>query len=228
MAITTVVFDAYGTLFDVAGAARAVASEPGQERLAAVWPRVSDDWRRKQLEYTWLRTITDQHVDFAKVTADGLDWALEANGLWDKGLRGRLLTVYDHLPAFPEVLAMLLDLRKAGYITAILSNGTRAMLASAVAAAGIGDHLDEVLSVDAVGIYKPSARVYELVQQRFGCAPQQVLFVSSNGWDVAGAAAFGFVTVWVNRAGLPVDRLTDRPAFILADLTSIPSLVVTL
>jgi 2-haloacid dehalogenase len=228
MAITTVVFDAYGTLFDVAGAARAVAFEPGQRRLAAAWQRFSDDWRRKQLEYTWLRTIADRYIDFAQVTADSLDWALQAHGLQEQGLRDRLLTVYDRLPAYPEVEATLRSLHKAGYATAILSNGTPAMLASAVSAAGIDNHLDAILSVDAVATYKPSARVYDLVPQRFGCAPQQVLFVSSNGWDVAGAAGFGFATVWVNRAGLPEDRLADRPAYVLSDLMKIPSLAASL
>ena len=226
--IKAVVFDAYGTLFDVAAAARMAADEPGQDTLARVWPHLADDWRRKQLEYTWLRTITNQYADFAKVTADGLDWAMAAQGLSDLTLRARLLALYDRLPAYPEVAATLTTLRDAGYATAILSNGTPSMLASAIAEAGLDAQFDAVLSVEAVTTYKPSTRVYDLVGQRFGCTPGQVLFVSSNGWDVAGAAGYGFVTVWVNRAGLPQDRLANRPAFVRPDLTSIPELATTL
>ena len=226
--IKAVVFDAYGTLFDVAAAARMAADEPGQDTLARVWPHLADDWRRKQLEYTWLRTITNQYADFAQVTADGLDWAMAAQGLSDLTLRARLLALYDRLPAYPEVAATLTTLRDAGYATAILSNGTPSMLASAIAEAGLDAQFDAVLSVEAVTTYKPSTRVYDLVGQRFGCTPGQVLFVSSNGWDVAGAAGYGFVTVWVNRAGLPQDRLANRPAFVRTDLTSIPELATTL
>ena len=226
--IKAVVFDAYGTLFDVAAAARMAAAEPGQDTLARVWPHLADDWRRKQLEYTWLRTITNQYADFAQVTADGLDWAMAAQGLSDLTLRARLLALYDRLPAYPEVAATLTTLRDAGYATAILSNGTPSMLASAIAEAGLDAQFDAVLSVEAVATYKPSTRVYDLVGQRFGCTPGQVLFVSSNGWDVAGAAGYGFVTVWVNRAGLPQDRLANRPAFVRTDLTSIPELATTL
>lgn len=228
MAITTVVFDAYGTVFDVAAAARIAAAEPGRGQLAAVWPRLAEEWRRKQLEYTWLRTITHQHADFAQVTADSLDWALEAQGLSDAGLRARLLALYNQLPAYPEAAQTLVSLRGLGCATAILSNGTETMLASAVSAAGIEGLFDAVLSVDVVATFKPSAKVYDLVGQRFGCNPQQVLFVSSNGWDVAGAAGFGFATVWVNRAGLPQDRLANQPAHVRPDLSSIAELATRL
>jgi 2-haloacid dehalogenase len=224
MTITTCVFDAYGTLFDVSAAARAAAAEPGGERLAQIWPKLAEDWRRKQLEYSWLRAVTGDHVDFRQVTADGLDWAMEASGLADPALRDRLMALYDELEAYPEVPAMLAALKRAGFATAILSNGAPDMLAAAVASAGIGATLDAVLSVEAAGIFKPSARVYDLVGQHFGCAPAEVLFVSSNGWDAGCAAAYGFTTAWVNRAGLPVDRLPGRPAHILTDLTPIPDL----
>jgi 2-haloacid dehalogenase len=224
MAITTCVFDAYGTLFDVAGAARLAAAEPGQQALAAIWPELAEDWRRKQLEYTWLRAITGHHCDFRQVTADGLDWAMEAQGIANPDLRARLMALYDTLPAYPEVPAVLKTLKSQGFATAILSNGSPSMLASATASAGITDLLDAVLSVESVGIFKPSARVYELVGHRFGTAPDQVLFVSSNGWDVCSAAGFGFTTAWVNRAGLPLDRLPAQPAHILSDLNKIPQI----
>lgn len=224
MTVTTCVFDAYGTLFDVAGAARKAAAEPGQSALAALWPRLAEDWRRKQLEYTWLRAITGAHKDFRGVTGDGLDWAMEASGLSDPLLRIRLMALYDELPAYPEAPKMLKDLKKLGFATAVLSNGSPEMLASAIASAGIGDELDAVLSVEDVGVFKPSARVYELVGRRFGTNPDEVLFVSSNGWDVCSAAGFGFATTWVNRAGLPVDRLPAQPAYVTPDLTTIPQI----
>lgn len=224
MTITTCIFDAYGTLFDVAAAARVAAAEPGQERLAAIWPKLAEDWRRKQLEYSWLRAVMDRHCDFWQVTQDGLDWALEAAGLNDPELRARLLALYWELAAYPEVPAMLAALKTRGLATAILSNGSPDMLAGAVRSAGIGDLLDDLLSVESIGIFKPDARVYQLVGERFGCRPDQVLFASSNGWDAAAAAAFGFRTVWVNRMGAPVDRLPGTPHHIAADLSAIPAL----
>lgn len=224
MFFSTYVFDAYGTLFDVNAAAQAAAREPEHAALQAVWPKLAFDWRRKQLEYSWLRAVADRHCDFWSVTEDGLDWALEAQGLTDPATRKRLLELYWELAAFPEVPAMLAALKAAGKQTAILSNGSPAMLEAAVQSAGIGKQLDAVLSVESVGVFKPHAKVYDMVQDRFGCAREEVLFVSSNGWDIAGAADYGFRTAWVNRAGAPVDRLFGRPHHILKDLTTIPEI----
>ena len=225
MGITTCIFDAYGTLFDVAAAARQAASEPGQEGWAAKWPDLASQWRLKQLQYTWLRAITGAHTDFWDVTADGLDWALETCGLdGDDALRQRLLDLYWELQAYDEVPAMLQRLKEAGLNTAILSNGSPNMLNGAVSSAGIGAYLDDVLSVQDVGVFKPDSRVYDMVGARFDCARQEVLFVSSNGWDAAGATGYGFVTAWVNRAGEPMDRLPWTPANILRDLTRIPEI----
>ena len=207
------VFDAYGTLFDVASAARDAG-------LGPVWPRLAEDWRRKQLEYTWLRTIMGAHADFATVTADALDWALEAHGLGtDHALRTRMLALYDRLAPFPEVRQTLSDLHRKGARLAILSNGTPSMLASAVTAAGLADVFDAVLSVEDVGLYKPAPAVYALATAALNLPAAQVMFVSSNGWDIAGAARFGFVTAWVNRMAAPIDRLPHVPALILPDLT---------
>ena len=225
MAITTCIFDAYGTLFDVAAAARIAANEPGRETFSEHWPKIAADWRLKQLQYTWLRAVMDQHADFWQVTQDGLDWALEASGLeGDKELRARLLQLYHELAAYPEVPDMLSALKMQGMATGILSNGSPGMLRGAVASAGIGDRLDDVLSVEDVGVFKPARAVYDMVGARFGCAPEEVLFVSSNGWDAGAAAGYGFVTAWVNRAGEPVDRLPACPHHILSDLTDIPKL----
>lgn len=225
MPITTCVFDAYGTLFDVSAAARQAAAEPDFPALADKWMQVASQWRLKQLQYTWLRAVADAHTDFWEVTQNGLDWALDATGLsGDPALRQRLLDLYWELSAYGEVPTMLEQLKQAGFNTAILSNGSPAMLDGAVQSAGIGDVLDDVLSVESVAIFKPDARVYDLVGDRFGCAKSDVLFVSSNGWDAGCATGYGFVTAWVNRMGEPVDRLPWTPTHILSDLTSIPDL----
>lgn len=228
MPVTTCVFDAYGTLFDVAAAARVAAEQPGQEELARVWPKLAADWRTKQLQYTWLRAVTGDHVSFWDVTKDGLDWAMEASGLDDPVLRETLLALYWELPAYKEVPAMLATLKAEGFLTAILSNGSPDMLAGAVDFAGVELWLDAVLSVEDVQVFKPARRVYDMVHNRFGTQPEQVLFVSSNGWDAAAASAYGFQTAWVNRAGDPMDRLPAKPHHVLTDLTSIPDLAKTL
>ncbi len=228
MAITHCIFDAYGTLFDVTAAARTAAGEPGREKLAAVWEQLAADWRAKQLEYSWLRAVTGDHVPFWEVTKDGLDWAMERAGLDDLELRERMLALYWELAPYREAPRCLAELMAAGQTSAILSNGSVDMLDGAVSSSGLGDWLAASMSVDAVGIFKPAREVYDMVGARFGCAPKEVLFVSANGWDVAGAAAYGFHTVWINRAGLPVDRLPGTPGHILADLTEVPALAARL
>ena len=225
MTITTCIFDAYGTLFDVNAAAREVASQPGQAQLAAVWGTLSKDWRSKQLEYSWLRAIAGRHIPFWQVTQDALDWAMENNGLHDNALRAKLLAVYKECPAFPEVEDMLKALREKNMNIAILSNGSPDMLVAAVRSSGIGQYLDDVLTVEDVQIYKPHRLVYDLVFDRFGVPQTEVLFGSSNGWDAAGAAGYGFGTVWVNRTGAPQDRLWSAPHRTLTDLSTIPDLV---
>jgi 2-haloacid dehalogenase len=223
--ITTCIFDAYGTLFDVAAAARALAEEPGRDAFAATWTQVAADWRAKQLEYSWLRAVTGEYRDFWTLTEDGLDWALERAGLRDEALRAALLGLYWRLAAYPEVADVLTRLTGAGVTCAILSNGSPRMLTAAVDSAGIGAHLADCLSVEAVRSFKPDPRVYDLVGARFGCRREEVLFVSSNGWDVCAGAAYGFRTLWVNRAGLPVDRLPGRPERVAADLRAVPDLL---
>ena len=219
------VFDAYGTLFDVAAAARLVSAEPGREALSALWPELAEHWRQKQLQYTWLRTITDDYTPFWDVTQHGLDWAMEKVGLNDPELREDLLAMYWELPAYKEVPMMLAQLKAAGKTCAILSNGSKDMLDGAVDSAGIRIYLDAVLSVEDVSIFKPASKVYDMVAAQFDCAKDDVLFVSSNGWDAAGASRYGFETVWVNRAGDPVDRLPHTPQHILTDLTAIPEMM---
>ena len=228
MAITTCIFDAYGTLFDVAAAARIAAAEPGREAFAAKWPEIAATWRAKQLQYTWLRAAADTHLDFWRVTQDGLDYALEAADIANPELRERLLALYWELSAFPEVPDMLSALKAAGLKTGILSNGTPRMLSGAVESAGIGGVLDAVLSVEKLRVFKPHPSVYRMVDGHFCVQPQQVLFVSSNGWDASYAAHHGFQTVWVNRANEPMDRLPTAPQHIMQDLTDIPKLAARL
>lgn len=229
MPIKTCIFDAYGTLFDVAAAARQAASEPDFPALKDTWAQLAQEWRLKQLQYTWLRALTNDHTDFWSVTQDGLDYALDKTGLaGDPALRERLCQLYWQLDAYPEVPAMLKTLKQNGLNTGILSNGSPDMLDGAVTSAGVGDVLDDVLSVESVGIFKPHPSVYDLVQARFDGARDAVLFVSSNGWDAAAAAGYGFTSVWVNRMGEPMDRLPARPSHVLNDLTPIPDLANTL
>ncbi len=225
MAMTTCIFDAYGTLFDVNAAARLAAQEPDHAILQQTWPQIARDWRLKQLQYTWLRAVADQHCDFWQVTQDGLDWALEAAQINAPATRERLLALYWELAAYAEVPEMLATLKSRGLKTAILSNGSPDMLDGAIKSAGLEDMLDATLSVEDVQVFKPHATVYDLVGQHFDCDRSEVLFVSSNGWDAAGAAGYGFQTVWVNRGGEPVDRLYVKPHHILTDLTGIPDLI---
>lgn len=225
MPITTCVFDAYGTLFDVGAAARQAASEPDFAAIRDSWMVLAEQWRLKQLQYSWLRAVTGAHTSFWEVTQNGLDWALEKTGhAGDAALRERLLALYWELQAYSEVPDMLAALKEAGLSTAILSNGSPEMLEGAVKSAGITALLDTVLSVESVGIFKPDARVYDLVGAHFGCSKEEVLFVSSNGWDAAAATGYGFTTVWVNRAAEPMDRLPWQPAHMIHDLTGIPAL----
>lgn len=217
------VFDAYGTLFDVHAAAAQLKDEigPEMERLSAIW-------RQKQLEYTWLRSLMGVHTDFWRLTADGLDYAMDATGLTGRSeLREKLLDLYMRLDCYPEVRETLDRLRAVGLKTAILSNGAPPMLDSAVSNAGLSDKLDAILTVEDVGIFKPDPRVYQLAVDRLlgGTGPERICFLSSNAWDVAGAAHFGFQVVWINRFGQPRERLPGTPKAEIESLDALPPLV---
>jgi len=221
--IDAIVFDAYGTLFDVNSAAARCRDALGPQADA-----FSATWRRRQLEYSWLRSLMGAHADFWQLTAEALDYACERHGIADAALRQRLLDTYRELSAYPEVPAMLRAIRSAGFKTAILSNGSPAMLQAAVAAADLAAQFDQVLSVEAVGIFKPHRSVYQLAVDRLGARPERICFVSSNGWDIAGAAHFGFRAVWINRAREPRERLPAGPEIELGDLSELPQLVARL
>jgi 2-haloacid dehalogenase len=213
------VFDAYGTLFDVHSVV-ALCDE--------LWPgkgtQLSQLWRTKQLEHTWLRSLMGRYEDFAHVTEAALRYACAALALpYDDAKRSRLMRAYLHLATFPEVKDALARLH--GIELAILSNGAPAMLQDLVTNAGLSAAIPRVLSVDEVGIYKPSPRVYQLAVDRLGVPAKAIGFVSSNGWDAAGAKAFGFRTFWVNRAGAPVDPLGAAPDHVIGSLADLPALV---
>jgi 2-haloacid dehalogenase len=214
------VFDAYGTLFDFASAARGCADVLGEgiDRLTALW-------RDKQLQYTWLRAVQGQHADFWQVTGDALDFALATLGIDRPGLRGRLMDLYLRLDAFPEVPDVLRRLKKAGMRTAILSNGSPAMLDAVVKSSGLGALLDLVLSVEAVGVYKPHPKVYQLAVDRLAVPAAAIAYQSSNAWDAYAASAFGMPVVWCNRYGAQPERLPGAPDRTIRSLAELPSLV---
>ena len=219
MASSIYVFDAYGTLFDVHAAIGRHRAEAGPDA-----DRMSEIWRGKQLEYSWTLTLSGRYEEFWTLTERALDYALARVPSVDKALKARLLDAYFKLDAFPDARAALSRLKQQGHKTAILSNGSPAMLAGAVGAAGIGNDLDAVLSVDTLRIYKPRPEVYGLVTARFRVAPADVIFVSSNRWDIMGAMACGFRGVWVNRAKLPHEY--GMPDKMLGDLSALPDLVL--
>src|SRR5262245_18220007 len=218
--IDAVVFDAYGTLFDVNSAAAR-----WREALGPQADTYSATWRRKQLEYSWLRSLMGAHADFGQVTTEALSFACERQAIGDAVLRERLLESYRELGAYPEAPAMLQAIRSAGFKTAILSNAAPAMLQAAVDAAGLAAQFDQVLSVESVGIFKPHPKAYRLAVDSLGVAAARLCFVSSNGWDIAGAAHFGFRAVWINRGREPHERLPAGPEIELGDLAALPQCV---
>ncbi len=218
--VRAVVFDAYGTLFDVAS-----ATARARDALGDRAEPLAELWRAKQLQYTWLRSLMGKHADFWRVTADALDFALATLGIEDAPLRQRLLSSYERLGAYPEVRGVLEQLRARRLRLAILSNGSPRMLAEAAQAAGLTRLLDEVLSVEDVGIFKPHPSVYRLALVKLGLWASEVGFVSANGWDACGAKAFGLRVAWCNRAGQVPERIPDRPDAEIRSLAELPALL---
>ena len=219
--IEACVFDAYGTLFDVHSAVGR-----HRARVGAAADAVSATWRAKQLQYTWLRSLMGRWTPFAEVTENSLDFALDEAGVRNDALRRDLLGAYRSLSCYPEVEGVLDRLRSAGMRTAILSNGSREMLDAAVESAGLASRLDAVLSVDDVRVFKPHPDVYQLACERLAVRRDAVCFLSSNAWDAAGAATFGFRVAWVNRFGQARERLPDAPDVEIESLDPLPGLVL--
>jgi 2-haloacid dehalogenase len=221
-AIRAAVFDAYGTVLDVHAAMARHA-----DRLGPDWPRMSSDWRAKQIEYTWVCSLAGlaHHRDFWRLTQEALTHVAQRHGITDTALLADVLAAYRVVGAYPEVPAMLGALRNMNMPRAILSNGEPGMLSDAVQSAGIAELLDDVLSVEAVGVYKPDPRVYQLAVNRFRLPPDAIGFVSSNPWDAFGASAFGFRVFWVNRIGQPDEYGLHDGVTELADLSALPDAI---
>jgi 2-haloacid dehalogenase len=219
--IQAVVFDAYGTLFDVQSPVAKLGAEIGEKAAS-----LGLLWRQKQLEYTWLRSLMGTHADFWVVTRDALDFALAELEINDTGLADELMTLYLNLEPFPEVKEALTNLRQRGKRLAILSNGSPSMLDAIVRHAGLDKIFEHVLSVEEVGIYKPSRRVYRLAMQKFHIqdAPS-VCFVSANTWDAQAAAQFGFQVVRIARAPKRDDKLPGKPARLIESLNELSACV---
>ncbi|MHC8604263.1 haloacid dehalogenase type II [Arenicellales bacterium IMCC58067] len=217
--ITACVFDAYGTLFDVHSAVRRYSNQIKESEA------VSALWRAKQLEYTWLRSLMGRYVDFWQVTADALDFALETYGISDTVIRQDLLQAYMTLSCYSEVPDVLDRLKRKGIRCAILSNGSPQMLSSAVKNSGLSEIFDAVISVDMIGQYKPDPRVYRLAVDELKVEKSKIAFQSSNAWDAAGANAYGFNVVWVNRFKQKPERLNTSVDIELTDLEKLPELL---
>jgi 2-haloacid dehalogenase len=214
------VFDAYGTLFDVNSAAR-----QAQNTLHENWQQLAEVWRTKQLQYTWLRSLTGRHVDFWQITLEALEFALDSLKLVDPQLRIQLMELYLQISAYPDVPNALARLKNGGLKCAILSNGSPNMLAAAVKNAGINDLLDAVLSVEEVKVYKPHPAVYQLAVDRLSLKDSEICFVSSNGWDAYSAKAFGFHVIWCNRSGQAPERIPETPDAEIGSLSELPGIV---
>jgi 2-haloacid dehalogenase len=208
-----VIFDAYGTLFDVHSAVGRHAARIGPEAA-----RLSEIWRAKQLEYSWVLSLAGRYEPFWTLTEQALDYAFARCPGVDRSVRPLLLEAYLALEAFPDVRPTLQALRRRGLRTGIFSNGDPAMLDAAVASAGLASDLDVVLSVDAAKVFKTSPRSYDLVLQALSLKADEIAFVSSNRWDIAGAAAFGFHAVWVNRLGMPEEYEKLKPRAVVRTL----------
>jgi len=214
--IRACVFDAYGTLFDVHSAVG-----KHKQRLGSAAEAISMTWRTKQLEYTWLRSLMKRHADFWQVTRDALEYAAERHGLDDPALEDDLMAAYLELDCYPEAPKALSELKQRGLERAILSNGTPEMLQRAVEHSGLDALITKIFSVETVGIFKPDSRVYQMAVDELNVAPQEIIFLSSNAWDAAGAAAFGFRVAWINRFNQQPERLPGKPDVEIRTLTDL-------
>lgn len=214
------VFDAYGTLFDYASAAAKCEDQLGTKLVA-----FTSLWRDKQLQYTWLRAAQSRHTDFWQVTSDALDFTMESMGFSDPELHRRLMALFLTLDPFPEIEAVLGQLKERGTKLAILSNGTPRMLNAAVANAKLETYFDAVISVEEAGVFKPHPKVYQLALDRLSVRAEEISFQSSNAWDAYAASAFGMHVVWCNRYGQRAERLPGKPDYEVTTLDELPSLI---
>ena len=217
--IKAIIFDAYGTLFDVNSAA-----EKYKDKIGDKWESFANYWRTTQLEYTWLRSLMSRHKDFWQVTKDSLDKSMEAFKI-DSSMRGYLLDLYKILSTFPEVKEVLSKLKEKNYKLAILSNGTPTLLNELVKSNNLEGIFDKIFSIEQVGIYKPSSKVYDIPIQKYKIQKDEVMFLSANTWDVSGAGNYGYKSVWVNRNNNVFDSLDYIPQYQVNNLGELLDLI---
>ena len=219
MKTKAVVFDAYGTLFDVNSAA-----EKCKEKIGANWETFANFWRTTQLEYTWLRSLMKRHKNFWEVTEDSLDKTMEVFNI-KKDLKEELLSLYKILSPYPEVRGVLDDLKKKNYKLAILSNGNPTLLNELVASNKLNDLFDDLFSIEEVKVYKPDSRVYEIPIKKYNVKANEITFLSANTWDVSGGGNFGYNSIWVNRNKSVFDNLDFQPKNEINNLTQLLDIV---
>ena len=214
-----IVFDAYGTLFDVNSAAKKCKSKIGDK-----WESFASFWRTTQLEYTWLRSLMKRHKDFWDITEDSLDKSMKTFNI-DKSIKNELLSLYKILSPYPEVKQVLENLKKKKLKLAILSNGTPALLNELVTRNNLNNLFDDLFSVEAVKVYKPHSKVYDLPIKKYNVKPKEITFLSSNTWDVAGGGNYGYNSIWVNRNKSHFDNLDYLPKNEIVNLTQLLDIV---
>ena len=217
--IKAIIFDAYGTLFDVNSAA-----EKCKDKIGDKWEGFANYWRTTQLEYTWLRSLMNRHKDFWKITEDSLDKSMKAFNI-EQSMRNELLNLYKVLSTFPEVNNILNNLKEKKYKIAILSNGTPALLNQLVKSNNLDKIFDDVFSIEEVGIYKPDSKVYDIPIKKYQIQKNEILFLSANTWDVSGGGNYGYNSIWVNRNKSIFDNLDYKPVNEIKNLNEINNLL---
>ena len=217
--IKAIIFDAYGTLFDVNSAA-----EKCKDKIGEKWERFANFWRTTQLEYTWLRSLMERHKDFWQVTEDSLDKSMKAFDI-DPSMRNELLNLYKVLSPFEEVPETLKTLKEKKFKLAILSNGTPSLLDELVKSNNLDNLFDDIFSIEQVGVYKPSSRVYDIPIKKYNIQKDQVVFLSANTWDVSGGGNYGYNSIWVNRNNNIFDSLDYKPSDEIKNLKQLLDIV---
>jgi len=217
--IKAIIFDAYGTLFDVNSAA-----EKCKDKIGDKWERFANFWRTTQLEYTWLRSLMNRHKDFWQVTEDSLDKSMKAFDI-DPSMRNELLNLYKVLSPFEEVPETLKTLKEKKFKLAILSNGTPSLLDELVKSNNLDNLFNDIFSIEQVGVYKPSSRVYDMPIKKYNINKSEVAFLSANTWDVSGGGNYGYQSIWVNRNNNIFDNLDFKPKYQITDLNKLIQLV---
>ena len=217
--IKAIIFDAYGTLFDVNSAA-----EKCKDKIGIKWKNFSNYWRTTQLEYTWLRSLMSRHKDFWKVTEDSLDKSMKVFNI-NPDMRTELLDLYKILSPYPEVKETLKLLKEKSYKLSILSNGTPALLSELVNSNNLNNIFDDIFSVEEVSIFKPNSKVYDMPIKKYNIKKKEVAFLSANTWDVSGGGNYGYHSIWVNRNNNIFDNLDYKPKNQLKNLSELNDLI---